>query len=224
MASNLTFSDNKELEQALKDLLPLTLDEDFLTRLDEAANDQLIPLSEAELRFEDSLRSHSPAGLPAEFLKALEGVVADVPFPINGNILLFPKAAPAAAHTQQKTRRTPMWAAAAAVALIGGTTALLLPNHSASGTSAPIAQQTSRATPTTPASAPNNQTNFSPYIMNTTFSDAKDEGVSWHQPGTPHRILKTTYIDQYTLKNEKGETITVEQPRTEYIFVPEKMD
>lgn len=219
MASNSISSDTKELEKALRELQPADLDQDFLSRLEAAADGELIILSEEELGLERSLRTRTPAALSADFMAGLEQVVADVPFPVDEKILLFPKTAPVRPAVRKSNR--PMWAAAAAVALVGATTALLLPDR---GPASPVVKQESQTSAPSSQSTSANRSSYTPYIMNTEFSDAKDEGVSWHQADRPHRVLRTTYIDRYTLRNAEGKTVEVEQPRTEYIFVPEKMD
>jgi hypothetical protein len=219
MASDSISSDSKELEKALRDLGPATLDHDFLERLEAAVDDQLIVLSANEVRFGNELSTRRPAALSAGFMKQMERIVADVPFPVDEKIVLFPKTAPLRPATRKGNR--PMWAAAAAVALIGAASALLMPNRATtpSGRIAQNTPSTSVQSPTSRASS-----SYTPYVMNTGFSDAKDEGVTWHQSGIPHRVLKVTYVDKVTLKNTEGKTIIVEQPRTEYIFVPEKVD
>lgn len=176
-------------------------------------------MSAEELRFEKELSFRQPAALSADFMMRMEKIVADVPFPVNEKIVLFPKTAPIRSAPRKGNRS--MWAAAAAVALIGGATALLMPDR-APAPSGRIARQSS-STPAVPSPV-QQPSNYTPYIMNTGFSDAKDEGVAWHQSGTPHRVIKLTYIDKVTLRNAEGKTVVVEQPRTEYIFVPEKMD
>jgi hypothetical protein len=213
MASDSISSESKELETALRDLGPAALDADFLARLEAAAAGTLTELSDAELRFEKSLHDRAPAPLSADFMHQLERIVADVPFPVNEKIVLFPKSA-AAARPAAKNRR-PMWAAAAAVALIGGLSALMLP----AGKPAATTVKNSGASPANPVA----NSRFVPAGFNS-VADTEDVGISWHQAGQPHRVLRLTYRDRVTLKNAEGKTIEVEQPRTEYILVPEKMD
>ena len=217
MASESISSDTKELEQALRDLDPAALDQGFLARLGAAAEGHLVILTEAEIRFEKSLAGHVPAVLSPEFMRSLESVVAGVQFPVNNKIVLFPKTAPLQKRPAARRNR-PMWAAAAAVALIGGSAALLLPER------APGNSTLARNPSTTTAPSTSGPSNYTPYVFNTGFSDARDEGVSWHQADKPHRVVRVTYIDRITMKNAKGETFVVERPRTEVMLVPEKMD
>lgn len=214
MASDSISPGNKELELELRGLHPADLSGDFLDRLESAADGSLVELTESELRFERSLRTRTPAGLDADFMKRLESVVADVQFPVNEKIVLFPKTAPV---SKPARKNRPMWAAAAAVALIGGVTALMMPQDKPTGTVA------GRATSSPSAPLVSQPSNFVPAGFNSS-ADTEDVGVSWHQSGQPHRVLRLTYRDKVTWKNAEGKTIEVEQPRTEYILVPEKMD
>lgn len=215
MASDPTSSGNRELEQALRDLHPAALDEGFLARLDAAVEDSLATLTPAERRLEGSLASHRPTALSASFMDRLEAIVEGVPFAVDEKIVLFPKTAPA---KKAEGRKFHGWAAAAAVALIGGVSALMIPGGKPSENGVATRNDTS-----SPAPFRADRSNFAPAGFNST-ADTEDVGVSWHQAGQPHRVLRLTYRDRVTLKNAKGETIEVEQPRTEYILVPEKVD
>src|SRR5690606_14783208 len=141
---------------------------------------------------------------------------ADVRFPMDDKIVLFPKTAPLS-KPATKSRR-PMWAAAAAVALVGAISALMLPAN-------PPAREVARQQPAPAPSraTPSSDSNFRPAGFNTE-ADTEDVGVSWHPSGQPHRVLRLTYRDKVTLKDAEGRTIEVEQPRIEYILVPEKLD
>ena len=225
MSSSSPSSDSKELEKALRDLGPLTLGADFLSRLEAAAEGSLTTLTAADLRFEESLRAaHKPLALPADFMNRLEGVVSDIAFPVDEKIVLFPKTAPLAKPAKSSGRQRPMWAAAAAVAFIGAATALFLPNQKAAVS--PVVRNNSPAPSASVSSAPisNPNSHFVPAGFNRGLGDARDEGVLWHDPAKPHRVVRVTYLDRVTFKNAEGKTVEAVQPRTEYILVPEKMD
>lgn len=217
MSADPTYSDSKELEKALRDLDPAPLDEAFIARLEAAADGTITALSPAEIHFENSLRRHVPLALPDDFMERLERVVADVQFAKDEKIVLFPKTAPARSKPAARKRSTP-WAAAAAVALIGAATAFFMP-----GGDSPAGSLAKSAAPGIQRPHQNNS-NFVPAGFNTGVDDAIDEGVNWHQGDKPHRVLRVTYLDKSTFKNAEGKTIEVEQPRTEYILVPEKID
>ncbi len=214
MASDPISSGTKEIEIALRGLNPADIDDDFLDRLEAAADGSLAEPTDAEIRFERSLRAHAPASLGDDFMKRLESAVAGVQFPVNEKIVLFPKTAPV---SKSNRSNRPMWAAAAAVALIGGFSALLLPQEKPTG----IVAGRAPISPSAPLIS--QPSNYVPAGFNAE-ADTEDVGVSWHSSGQPHRVLRLTYRDKVTLKNAEGKTIEVEQPRTEYILVPEKMD
>lgn len=217
MASNSISSDSRELEGALRDLSPAALDPDFISRLEAAADESLTTLAASELRLEAGLREHSPAALSGDFFQRLENLTAGVPFPVDEKIVLFPKTGPVIRKPAARKNR-PMWAAAAAVALIGAATALLMPNAPAPG---PVVKQSSPGSSRPPVPRP--VQNYVPAGFNAS-ANATDEGISWHQSDNPHRVVKVIYRDLVTLKDAEGRTIEVEQPRIEYILVPEKVD
>ncbi len=221
MSSDSTSYDSKKLEQALRDLGPAPLGEDFLGRLEGAAEGTLAVLSAEEIRHEKALRAHRPLALPADFLACLEGVVADVPFVKDEKIVLFTKAAKTAPVAARRAQARPMWAAAAAVALIGAATALFIPGRQAvTGTVAarPVVLDQAAG----PISA---DPNFRAAGFTRGLGEVADQGVAWDGgAGQPHRVVRVKYLDRVTLKDKDGRTYEVEQPRFEYILIPEKVD
>lgn len=225
MSSPTPSSDSKELEKALRDLSPLALEADFLSRLEAAAEGTLTALTAAELRFEESLRAtYKPQPLDTDFMSRLEGVVSNVAFPVDEKIVLFPKTAPISKTAKPSGRQRPMWAAAAAVAFIGAATALFMPAQKPAAS--PVVKNSTSAPSASLSSAPvtNPNSHFVPAGFNRGLGDATDEGVVWHDPAKPHRVVRVTYLDRVTFKNAEGKTVEAVQPRTEYILVPEKMD
>ena len=225
MSSPTPSSDSKELEKALRDLSPLALEADFLSRLEAAAEGRLTALTAAELRFEESLRAtYKPQALDTDFMSRLEGVVSNVAFPVDEKIVLFPKTAPLSKPAKSSGRQRPMWAAAAAVAFIGAATALFMPGQKPAAS--PVVKNSASAPSASVSSAPisNPNSHFVPAGFNRGLGDARDEGVLWHDPAKPHRVVRVTYLDRVTFKNAEGKTVETVQPRTEYILVPEKID
>jgi hypothetical protein len=220
MSSNSISSDSLELETALRDLAPVSLNEDFFSRLEAAVDGSLLALSPAEIHFESSLRRHAPVALSADFMSQLESVVAGVQFAVDDKIVLFPKTAPVIAKPAAKTRYS-MWAAAAAVALIGAATALFMPGQNAVSGFVARSGGVDHSAVVNPTPL---DSHYAPAGFNRGLDDAIDEGVTWHQADAPHRVLKVQYMDKTTLKNAEGKTVEVVQPSTEYILVPEKMD
>ncbi|MES2982008.1 MAG: hypothetical protein V4727_06815 [Verrucomicrobiota bacterium] len=206
-------------EQKLADLQPNKLDEDFMSRLLASADGSLTELSDAELQFENSLRKFSPPKLSSSFDTTLIDILTNTPFHVDEKIVLFHKSTSRASGTISKFRRFNL-AAAAAVALLGSLAAWITPNQpneTVANTPERVVQQPSAIPPAAPSS-------FAPASINRNLSDTQDEGVMWNQSNRPHRVIRFTYMDRVTLKNEKGELIEVEQPRVEYVIIPEKID
>lgn len=202
------------LEAELRELQAAPLDDELLTRLEAAAAGNLTEPTREEIRLEALLRESTPARLDPAFFAELEAVFRDVPFPVNDKIVLFPKAN----ASPRPSAKRPMWSAAAAVALIGAATALLMPPGE------PVARTTSTS-PRPAGITPNaGADSFVPAGFNRGVSKVKDEGVVWKSNTQPHSLMRVDYIDRITLKDEKGRTFQVEQPRVRYIMVPEKTD
>jgi hypothetical protein len=204
--------DQPSLEAELRDLHAATLDEALLARLEAAADGTLTRLSPGESRFEELLRESSPARLSPRFTASLESILSEVPFPVDGKILLFPKAAVRARQPR------PIWGAAAAVALIGAITALMIPAGKA-----PVNPTRQVAVTSPPVTAPANP-NLVPASFNRGLSEVHDEGVVWKSNNQPHTVVRVVYKDLLTLKDTNGRTFQVEQPRVEYMLVPAKTD
>lgn len=206
-------------EQKLADLQPSQLDEDFMSRLLACADGSLTELTEAERQFETSLRKFSPPKLSSSFDSTLLGILDNTPFNVDEKIVLFHKSTSCASAAPSKFRRFNI-AAAAAVALLGSLAAWIAPtsdNETIANTPERIIQQPSPITTQAP-------TSFAPAGFHRNLSDTRDEGVIWNPSNRPHRVMRFSYVDRVTLKNEKGEWIQVEQPRQEYLIIPEKID
>lgn len=207
--------DPSSLEAELRELQAATLDEAFLLRLEAAADGSLTRLTHEEIRFEALLRESRPATLSPDFLAKLEAIVHEVPFAVDEKIVLFPKA-----NTSAHPRRSrPMWGAAAAVALIGAASALLIPTASKAPEN--LAR---RAAPVSQPAAPSSGGNFVPASFGRGLSEVRDEGIVWKSNNQPHSVVRVVYKDKMTLKDEKGRTFQVEQPRVQYMLVPAKTD
>jgi hypothetical protein len=205
-------------EQKLADLQPNKLDEDFMSRLLASADGSMTELTAEELQFENSLRKFSPPKLSASQDSALLDILNNTPFHVDEKIVLFHKSTSRASGTSSKLRRFNL-AAAAAVALLGSLAAWITPNQANDTVSTTTIPSVPRSVITSPASS-----SFAPAAFNRNLSDTRDEGVIWNPSNRPHRVMRFTYMDRVTLKNEKGESIQVEQPRVEYVIIPEKID
>lgn len=205
-------------EQQLANLQPNHLDVDFMSRLLASTDGSLFELTEAELQFENSLRQFSPKKLLPSQNSALLDILKNTPFHVNEKIVLFHKSASRASGTTSRLRRFNL-AAAAAVALLGSLAAWITPNQTKDAVGTVPGNPFNSSTITSPAS-----NSFSPAAFNRNLSNTHDEGVIWNESNRPHRVMRFTYMDRITLKNEKGDSIQVEQPREEYVIIPEKID
>ncbi len=209
--------DPPPIELELRKLKACALDDEFLARLEACAEHHDLELSEPELRFEAYLRRVRPARLSPHDIDELSELTRGAPFAADDKIVLFPKAGGAT-----QAARYPVWQAAAAVAIIGAATAFLLPQR------APDLQRTATAAPVPPAVSQavpaSGVRNFTPASFNRGLAEARDEGIVWHGPDRTHRVLRIVYMDRVTLENSDGKLIEVEQPRVEYILVPQKID
>ena len=230
--------DLQALEATLAGLRPVALDQRLLARLEACAAGETPVLNSAEAQFEASLRNNQPAALSPALLAALEATLTSSAATEASRIIPFPQQIAAARRRSQH----PMLAAVAAVALFGAAAAWFLP---AAGThltaSAPISKQppaspfatppAASTTPVAPAAptppvaqaAPATQ-NFVPAAFNTGLSQASDVGVLWQSQNQAQRVVKVVYWDRVTLVNPEGKQIEYENPRVEYILVPEKID
>jgi hypothetical protein len=207
MPHNLT-----SIETELRKLSAAPLDESLLARLEECAAGDWTTLSPGEAHFEQQLRGTPPAKLPASLMASLEATLEAIPFPVEQKIVRFPKQ-----KTAPRGNRG-WWSAAAAVAITGALTAFFVPMGSkpakvAGGpTPVPSPLSTSYANGLVPAG------------FNRGLSEASDQGVIWQSNDQPHRVVRVVYRDRVTMKDADGRTYQMEQPRVEYILMPEKTD
>jgi len=202
----------QELEDRLSAMRPAAPEDGLLSRLEDAMEDRLtLPVVE-DARFEAMVRGAQPVKIPAELMASLESIVSATPFPLDDNIVLFTKGS---ASPRFKRRYRPI-AAAAAVACLGAAAALFMPasphGGSVAGNSAATQIKHSISTP-----------GYVPASFGRNVEDASDEGIVL-KDGKPHRVMKIVYKEQSSFINAEGKKVEVEQPRVEYILVPEKAE
>ena len=224
MSLNSNTPDSKELEAMLRQLSPKALDSELLNRLDDAAEGSLEIQTPDELKFETTLRRFTPSPLPADFFASLEKTVSNTPFPVNEKILLFPKSAPETLKRSRSSRS--IWSAAAAVAILGASAALLLPQSTRTAQRNHQVSSHTEETAPAPVDGPISKTsgNLVPAGFERGLNSARDEGIYWGPSNAPRRVVRVEYIDHYTLKDKDGKITKVDQPRVQYILVPEKVD
>lgn len=213
------------LEQELRNLKPSGIESDFLKRLVSCAEGTDAEFTSEDREFEAGIRSHIPAGLPAQDQEALLGKIGDAPFHVDEKIVLFNKSNPNSGKKQRPSIIRFNFAAAAAVALLGTIAALMLPGTGNEGSGGEKIAGNEEQIIEKPAQiSPGVASSFSPVSLNRNLSETRDEGVIWRDQTQPHRVMRMTYMDRVTLSNDKGETIEVSQPKVEYVVMPEKID
>jgi len=202
----------QELEHRLSAMRPAAPDEGLLSRLEDAMEDRLaLPVVE-DARFEAMVRGAHPVKIPAELMASLESIVSSTPFPLDDNIVLFTKGS----ATPRFQRRFRPIAAAAAVACLGAMAALFMPTT-------PRENAVVENHPSAQTKHPISPPGYVPASFGRNVEDASDEGVVL-KDGKPHRVMKIVYKEKGSFINAEGRKVEVEQPRVEYILVPEKGD
>ncbi|MBC7979826.1 MAG: hypothetical protein H7Y36_04620 [Armatimonadetes bacterium] len=210
------------LEQQLNVLKPSGLDDAFLLRLTSSAEGLLLQPTAEELEFVSELRAITPRRVSSGMHSKLCGIIGDTPFAADEKIVFFNKSKSLESSSKSGKRTNIIrlnLAAAAAVAILGSLAALMLPG----GESSKVPLVSSTPVGSNPVSSQNSE-NYIPASYNRNLSDTRDEGVIWQTKNQSHRVLRLTYTERVTLKNEKGGTVEVEQPRVEYVIIPEKID
>jgi hypothetical protein len=216
--------DLQDLEASLAVLKPAGLDPAFISRLVACAEGHGAASDAGEQRLEKDLRHHRPAALPPGMLGKLTEIAAGTAFPLDEKILLFPKPA-AVPPAAERRRPLPMVAAAAAVALCGAAAALLFPADPPAAT--PLAGGPAGAESAVPRSqpaGPGPASRVLPASFDRDLRSTRDEGVVWHSRDGSHRVLRIEYIDRVSVTDQSGKTIEIEQPRVQYLIVPERID
>lgn len=196
-------SDDTAFEHTLGQTKPVGLDPQWLDRLTATMDAACAPITAVDEESEAILAAYRPAALSASLMARLEGLAEAIPkeldVPEPARIIPF--------------RR---YAAAAAIALVGAAAALLAPMQDGP----PVVAERDEPTPVVQAQ---DAGHFVPAAHARGLSEARDEGVIW-KDNTPHRVLRIVYTDKITLRNDAGEIVEVEQPRIEYIVVPQTTD
>ena len=214
-----------DLESLLAKLAPAAPGGGLTQRLEQAMDGVLTETDAATLAWESRMRGIRPAAVSPRVSAAFLAAVADLAFPADDNLIPFPQ--PAVRRDTVVVRR-PRWqaaAAAAAVALLGGASALLMPL----GGKAPAVAQSGTPVPASSPAAevagvPAASRGFVPASFNRGVSDVRENGLVWDKSGRACRVVRVVYTDRASMTNARGERVEVEQPRVEYLLVPEKID
>ncbi|MEJ6718636.1 MAG: hypothetical protein ACJAT6_001435 [Akkermansiaceae bacterium] len=213
------------LEKQLKELIPISLPESLLTRLDIAmasASDEvatpeekvIVASSDTELTaLEEGLRGLVPYGAPENIISRLDEAMSrwHEEVPVEEKIVSI---------APQPERQTSSWLgfrSVAAVGLLGVGVAFITSGRPQS----PIVQSQKIPDLTNGNTAP---AVFTPKDARASVVSANDRGVIWTKSGQPVRCLEVHVNNKVQFVNERGDKLIVEQPKREVRFTPIPVD
>ena len=160
------------------------------------------------LQLETELAALRPARMPSRLLARIDAGVAALPDATTAKLVPFPIEPRRVAA--RPTARAGWWAAAAAVALLGSVAALMAPSRSTPATDDPLVV------------VPSVTSHFVPADTRAGVREVADQGIVRTNEQQAFRRVRVVYLEHVTLVNERGEKIVIEQPRVEYLLVPEE--
>lgn len=210
-------SEFSDIEAQLAGMRPQRLDDELSLRLKGLLDRGGLELSDDELAFEHDLLAMRPVALSPRQFSAFAGLLDEVPAaapPVESSkVIEFPAV---------QRRQRPLWASAAAVAILGAFTALMLPKGKPNRAETVVVQNTPVASLAAPGLAAADSPNIVPAGFNRGIQSAQDQGVVWHG-GRGTRVVKVEYLDKAVIQKD-GKKVEVQQPRVEYLVVPENVD
>lgn len=203
------------LEARLRAVTPRELPPELRDRLEACLTGTWNKSSTTEEVFAKSLAQHVPASPSGPLIDRLEASLATIDPHRIRKIIHFP-----VDSNSQRASRWPRLAAVATVALAGVLTALLVP----------VSDQPSRVagsgdrSPSAAGLHPDSAAHLVPAGFRRGLDEAKNEGIVMQPNGGPMHMLRLVYRERVTLRDPSGKTYEVERPRTEFVFVPAKVD
>ena len=217
--------DSTQLETELRQLTPVSLTGSLLDRLDTAMSAAfeeapiaeekvIVASSDTELSaLEEGLRGLVPYGVPEDMIAQLDEAMSSW----HEEVPVEEKIVPIA---PQPERQTSSWfglRSVAAVSLLGAGVAFITSGQPRN----PVAGSRRIPDLTNGNTAP---AVFTPKDARASVVSANDHGVIWTKSGRPVRCLEVHVSNKVQFVNERGEKLTVEQPKREVRFTPVKFD
>jgi hypothetical protein len=213
------------LESELSHLTPTPISSSLLDRLDGAmkaaaaevsnSDDKIIEaLAHGELSsLEESLRDLVPYGVPENMISRLDEAMSrwHEEVPLDEKIVSI---------KQDPSEKRAHWIglrSVATVALLGAGVAFMPQDFF----NKPAAM--TQRIPVLPAGNTSLAV-FTPNTARASVVSASDHGVVWTKSGQPLRCLEVQVNNEFQFVNEKGEMLTLKQPKTEVRFTPVKFD
>lgn len=217
--------DSITLENELKKLVPIPLQDSLLDQLDDAMSDaanEISPSSEKIIvaaldtdlsDLEESLRRLVPYGVPENLISRLDDAMSrwHEEVPVDEKIVEISRGVKRGKSSFSGIRSV------AAVAILGAVVAIFSSNifYEPDRVAERIPDLTNGLT--TPVV-------FIPKNAHASVVSAKDHGVVWTKGGQPLRCLEVHVNNKLQFVNERGEKLIIEQPKREVTFTPVKFD
>ena len=217
--------DSITLENELKKLVPIPLQDSLLDQLDDAMSDaanEISPSSEKIIvaaldtdlsDLEEGLRRLVPYGVPENLISRLDDAMSrwHEEVPVDEKIVEISRGVKRGKSSFAGIRSV------AAVAILGAVVAIFSSNnfYEPDRVAERIPDLTNGLT--TPVV-------FIPKNARASVVSAKDHGVVWTKGGQPLRCLEVHVNNKLQFVNERGEKLIIEQPKREVTFTPVKFD
>ncbi|MDG1976728.1 MAG: hypothetical protein P8I39_09325 [Akkermansiaceae bacterium] len=217
--------DSITLENELKKLVPIPLQDSLLDQLDDAMSDaanEISPSSEKIIvaaldtdlsDLEEGLRRLVPYGVPENLISRLDDAMSrwHEEVPVDEKIVEISRGVKRGKSSFSGIRSV------AAVAILGAVVAIFSSNnfYEPDRVAERIPDLTNGLT--TPVV-------FIPKNARASVVSAKDHGVVWTKGGQPLRCLEVHVNNKLQFVNERGERLIIEQPKREVTFTPVKFD
>jgi|TARA_B100001059_G_scaffold228631_1_gene260015 hypothetical protein len=217
--------DSITLENELKKLVPIPLQDSLLDQLDDAMSDaanEISPSSEKIIvaaldtdlsDLEEGLRRLVPYGVPENLISRLDDAMSrwHEEVPVDEKIVEISRGVKRGKSSFSGIRSV------AAVAILGAVVAIFSSNifYEPDRVAERIPDLTNGLT--TPVV-------FIPKNARASVVSAKDHGVVWTKGGQPLRCLEVHVNNKLQFVNERGEKLIIEQPKREVTFTPVKFD
>ena len=217
--------DSITLENELKKLVPIPLQDSLLDQLDDAMSDaanEISPSSEKIIvaaldtdlsDLEEGLRRLVPYGVPENLISRLDDAMSrwHEEVPVDEKIVEISRGVKRGKSSFSGIRSV------AAVAILGAVVAIFSSNifYESDRVAERIPDLTNGLT--TPVV-------FIPKNARASVVSAKDHGVVWTKGGQPLRCLEVHVNNKLQFVNERGEKLIIEQPKREVTFTPVKFD
>jgi hypothetical protein len=217
--------DSITLENELKKLVPIPLQDSLLDQLDDAMSDAAneISLSSEKIivaaldtdlsDLEEGLRRLVPYGVPENLISRLDDAMSrwHEEVPVDEKIVEINRGVKRGKSSFAGIRSV------AAVAILGAVVAIFSSNifYEPDRVAERIPDLTNGLT--TPVV-------FIPKNARASVVSAKDHGVVWTKGGQPLRCLEVHVNNKLQFVNERGEKLIIEQPKREVTFTPVKFD